>query len=887
MWRSRSWIDLRAAAAASLVALLLARPAVAEDAPTLFVHLTNASWSGCETIDPASMDCSDIDVEGNSTGYQFAFVMVGGIGAITGAQFGVEYEGTVDVADWTLCTGGMQITQEGWPASGKGIAVTWAETEFPSSTDSLVVVGYFLIEPSSSGTIEVTADERIEQAVYIDDATEQNEFAGLGVADANGGGQGYSTCGSSDPGDDAGDGGTGGSDDGDDGDEDDGAGSNTRNVFVYFTRGSINPPEGRDTTTVEESGLSNAEIRATLHEHQVIDIVNAHPGYDRADTVVVARTGKRVRLIDMSGCYLLRLPEASPIDPLIEELSGFPEVGFVAPESDTESGDVFPNDPRFVAGEQWGLTSHLSGTGTPALDPDIDAPEAWRWGNQGVGVTIVIAEVHPLHPNHEDLQDKVVPGGDPPKPGEYHGLQVASVAAAATNNGIGMSGAGWHAMLYSKLWDDLPLATLHELFMPGGVEASILNASVCAGGAFAERWMPIRNVHMLDGLIVAIMGNLPAQINCFPAIFGRTLPGIVAVGSVREDGQPSDFSAPNDFIDVSAPGEDILVATLNGTTSDYTTGNGTSYAAPMVSGLAALLRSHDHPTLSAEDVEQLLRLGADNVPQPGEQPDGWDEKTGYGAVDGYTSFALQHEPYTMERDSVSGGQFSGVEVGPFALRLFGVDGFADGTLVDAVQKEVLCDVAWNTSGVLIHAWGRGAGGMSEGLGYPTGVPFQNYLPGNTWCEVVPGSETTTGCVLRTYMYEVSDPGSGVLLGEIPLGETPETLSFSYTALFFTGPAVEVADLETPRETATLRVVNNPTPGPVGFRISVPNLRRVDFRVFDASGRTVSVLHRGPLSRGNYSFTWNRREDNTAPGVYYVRLRHGRDERVEKVVILGE
>jgi subtilisin family serine protease len=221
MWCSRSWIDPRVAAAASLVALLLARPAVAEDAPTLFVHLTNASWSGCETIDPSSMGCSDIDVEGNSGGYQFAFVMTGGIGAISGAQFGVEYEGTVDVEGWTLCTGGMSIPEEDWPGSGKALAVTWPETEYPAGLDSLITIGYFSVAAGSTGKLSVAADDRIGRAEYADASGSLYAFesTALGRVDVNGGGQGINACGQAGGSGDSG-GGTGGT--GDDGDSDDG-----------------------------------------------------------------------------------------------------------------------------------------------------------------------------------------------------------------------------------------------------------------------------------------------------------------------------------------------------------------------------------------------------------------------------------------------------------------------------------------------------------------------------------------------------------------------------------------------------------------------------------------------------------------------------------------
>src|SRR4051794_27500909 len=92
-----------------------------------------------------------------------------------------------------------------------------------------------------------------------------------------------------------------------------------------------------------------------------------------------------------------------------------------------------PNDP--LLDRQWGLSQ-------------IKAPGAWSRGALGAGATIAIVDTG-VDLNHPDLRDKLLPGVDlvtdeTCTPGAQdlngHGTHVAGIAAAATNNGIGVAG---------------------------------------------------------------------------------------------------------------------------------------------------------------------------------------------------------------------------------------------------------------------------------------------------------------------------------------------------------------------------------------------------------------------------------------------------------------
>lgn len=109
---------------------------------------------------------------------------------------------------------------------------------------------------------------------------------------------------------------------------------------------------------------------------------------------------------------------------------------------------------------------------------------------------------------------------------------------------------------------------------------------------------------------------------------------VLTVGSVGPDGAPSQFSLAGPWVDVAAPGEDVVSLDPDGeglvdtmpTSEDERPISGTSYAAPVVSGLVALVRSRE-PELTARQVMQRIE---DTAHRP---PAGWDPVVGHGVVD--------------------------------------------------------------------------------------------------------------------------------------------------------------------------------------------------------------------------------------------------------------
>lgn len=336
-----------------------------------------------------------------------------------------------------------------------------------------------------------------------------------------------------------------------------------------------------------------------------------------------------------------------------------------------------PNDAQY--GAQWNY-------------PLINLPQAWDVTTGSPDVIVAVIDTGVLA-NHPDLQGKLVGGYDfisdaavsgdgdgidsnPEDVGggsagsnSFHGTHVTGIIAAATNNRMGVAGVAWdvrvmplrvlggpegegtdydveQAIRYAAgLSNDAETAQQTQDRVAAGLVADVINLSLGSATGSTEPPQAYVDARAAGVIVVAAAGNEPTGGLVSPA----ALDGVVSVSAVTIEGLRAYlYSNYGSTVDVAAPGGAIFVSSNSGFTQDgvlstvgddsggsleYTYGmyQGTSMAAPHVSGVVALMKSV-YPGMTPDEFDQYLsalRLTTD-AGEPGR-----DDLYGHGVIDAY------------------------------------------------------------------------------------------------------------------------------------------------------------------------------------------------------------------------------------------------------------
>ncbi|MBN2201612.1 S8 family peptidase, partial [bacterium] len=193
----------------------------------------------------------------------------------------------------------------------------------------------------------------------------------------------------------------------------------------------------------------------------------------------------------------------------------------------------------------------------------------------------------------------------------WHGTAVAAAAGAAADDGVGMAGAAFRCRLMAVKgsFDDDPDQSIYDGYA-GIVYAADNGAGVinCSWGGTAVSFAEEDAVAYAVGrgcLVVGAAGNEGVSDPFYPA----SLQGVLAVAATGENDFSAGFSNFGPGIDMSAPGVSIYTAFG---TDGYAYWDGTSFSAPMVSGIAALVRTA-HPEWTGFQAGEQVRVTADPI----------------------------------------------------------------------------------------------------------------------------------------------------------------------------------------------------------------------------------------------------------------------------------
>ena len=280
-----------------------------------------------------------------------------------------------------------------------------------------------------------------------------------------------------------------------------------------------------------------------------------------------------------------------------------------------------PADP-LVAQQEW-----LTVVGFPAAWDDTI-------GRAGVTVAVIDSGVAASHP---DLAGKLLPGYDylrrDPDPDDEvgHGTAVAGIIAAAADGQGLVGGAPGVTILPLKVGDQIGASsfTIAEAVY-GAIErgVQVINLSLGADTPSGALERAIEQAYARGIVVVAAAGNTPDSVT-FPASY----PEVIAVGGATADGKRlASFTSRLTRVDLVAPAENVLTTSWDGQEPSWDRRTGTSFAAPMVSATAALVRSIA-PDSSVEWVRQTLRETASPLDPPGQPGAGSGLLSARGAVE--------------------------------------------------------------------------------------------------------------------------------------------------------------------------------------------------------------------------------------------------------------
>jgi thermitase len=270
-----------------------------------------------------------------------------------------------------------------------------------------------------------------------------------------------------------------------------------------------------------------------------------------------------------------------------------------------------PNDP--MLGNQWGLIStRFRG--------------AWSDANGGTAkVAIVDSGVNSKHPDIGRIiaQRDFVEGDSVADDDNGHGTHVTGIAGALTDNGKGVAGGCFECeLLIAKVMGPIGFTTDSRIVE--GINwsvnhgADVVNLSLGGSGDSSVLRTAVNRAYSQGAVMVAAAGNEGTNVPQYPAAYSK----VIAVSATTTDGRLARFSNRGDWVDLAAPGTDILSTSKSG---GYHRMSGTSMSAPLVSGLAGLLASRG---MSGDSIRQRMLASAKDLGPAGDDP-----RFGHGRID--------------------------------------------------------------------------------------------------------------------------------------------------------------------------------------------------------------------------------------------------------------
>ena len=391
-----------------------------------------------------------------------------------------------------------------------------------------------------------------------------------------------------------------------------------------------------------------------------------------------------------AGFKRLKIAKRKTVEEMVEIYKRNPNVEYAEPNYIVHAFWV-PNDPYY--NYQW----HLDNAGYGGINME----SAWDITKGDPNVIVAVIDTGVAYEDYEEFVDNpgrgkdywityqqapdladtnfvagydFVNDDDHPNDDEGHGTHVAGTIAQSTNNSIGVAGVAFDTSIMPiKVLDSSGSGTYADIadgiYFAADNGAKIINMSLggTSGSITLEnavayaygKWVTIICASGNDGSATTV--SYPAAYDAY----------CIAVGATRYDEAVAYYSNGGPSLDLTAPGGDITVDQNedgfadgvlqqtfgdNPTDWDYWFYQGTSMAAPHVSGVVALLIAHAVATTPTPDeIREALQSTAEDKGSPG-----WDSEYGWGIVDAYAALNYTSEP-NIQPVANANGPYTGTE----------------------------------------------------------------------------------------------------------------------------------------------------------------------------------------------------------------------------------
>ncbi|OGK21528.1 hypothetical protein A3C23_04795 [Candidatus Roizmanbacteria bacterium RIFCSPHIGHO2_02_FULL_37_13b] len=318
-----------------------------------------------------------------------------------------------------------------------------------------------------------------------------------------------------------------------------------------------------------------------------------------------------IRQLKIPKTYSVGLP-TNKISQYVSLLKSDPMIEFIEPDYKVQALEL-TDDPGIINNAQWGMFKII------AAGNDTSAWTSTK-GSPSTRIAIVDSGIDQ---NHSDLSQKIVVQRNCTDEISIddiygHGTHVAGIAAAETNNNLGVAGVGYNSSLINAKALDNHGSGYHSwiaecIRFAVDNNASVVNLSL--GGSVGTQTLKdaIDYAWTKGAVVTCAAGNTGKSKAQYPALYDNC----IAVAAIDKNDVKASFSTYGaSWVDVAAPGTNIYSTMPNHTNNigpiNYGNLSGTSMSTPHVSGLAGLLRSMDN-NFSNVQIRSLIEINADNI----------------------------------------------------------------------------------------------------------------------------------------------------------------------------------------------------------------------------------------------------------------------------------